>query len=359
MVTASSACCETCRAMGCQVMTEHSPAALRQEESADNLAAAVALLRAVKRPAILVHRNPDGDCIGSALALAEGLQATGAAAVVISPDPLTGELLTIPGAEAVQVGDVRLEPDLWVTVDVSDPKLLEPLRAAGERFFPERPSLNIDHHLSNLRYAQVNYVDDTAASAAEIIHVLLQALHVPLDKRAATQLLFGIVNDTHSFQNSNTTAHTLRVTADLLERGAALDTVVYHLLLERTATSARLWAHVLPTLTFYEGGSVASLVVSSEALTAAGATVQDADGLVEFLRNIRGVSLAVLLKQIGESRFRLSLRSDDTVDSTVIAAVFGGGGHRRAAGCDADGSAATVLATIVQAFRSWRKDAGV
>lgn len=308
-----------------------------------------ALLRGARTAAIVIHRNPDGDCVGSATALAGGLTALGVDATVVSPDPLTGELLTIPGSVAV-VTSLEERFDLVVAVDVSDPHLLEPLVASAEGYFSQRVSLNIDHHLSNLRYARANYVDVTAASAAEIIYELLQLLHVPIDRTNATQLLFGIVNDTHSFQNSNTTGKTLRITADLVEHGAALDTVVYKLLLERTVSSARLWTHVLPTLSILAEGSIATLQVSQASLDAAMATMQDADGLVEFLRNIRGVSLAVLFKQIGPRRFRLSIRSDDTVDSTAVAALFGGGGHRRAAGCDADGTVPDITAAIAAEF---------
>ena len=235
---------------------------------------------------------------------------------------------------------------------------LLPLEAADAGFFQQFPSLNIDHHFSNLRYARQNYVDVAAASAAEIIHEILSAMGYTLTAASATDLLYGVVNDTHSFQNSNTTARTLHISADLLEYGAPLDTVVYKLLLERTVSSARLWAQVLPSLSFKADGGFASLVVSQEALIAAQASMQDADGLVDFLRNIRGVSLAVLFKQLGNTRYRLSLRSDDTVDSTVVAGVYGGGGHRRASGCDADGSFEQILAKLLTAYQQSRLSPG-
>jgi phosphoesterase RecJ-like protein len=315
-------------------------------------AALLEYLRAAPRLTILVHRNPDGDCVGSALALAYGLRCSGAEVHVVSPDPLNGPLLAIPGAAEVQTGAGWDDGSLPVCIDVSDPQLLEPLPAARDGYLASRPSANIDHHLSNLRYAACNYVDVEAAAVAEIVFTLLADLSVPLTPAVATQLLYGIVNDTHSFQNANTTARTLRTAGALVEAGAPLDGVVYRLLLERTASSARLWAQVLPTLLLDQGGTLAILVVSSEALRAAGATLQDADGLVDFLRTIQGVSLAVLLKQIGPDRFRLSLRSDDSVDSTIVAGAFGGGGHRRAAGCDASGSAEEIIRRVTTGFRA-------
>ena len=195
---------------------------------------------------------------------------------------------------------------------------------------------------------RLKHINNTAALSKKKSSglVLLQALHVPLDK----QQLRSCFLESSMTHTRSRTAIPLRIRYASLgsQRGAALDTVVYQLaagyaphLLDSTVAHAE---------TFYEGGSVASLVVSSEAFTAAGATVQDADGLVEFLRNVRSMSLAVLLAR---SRFRLSLRSDDTVDSTVIAAVFGGGEIAALQGV----MQMAARQGIVQAFRSWRREA--
>lgn len=330
------------------------PAERTGGEAEVGLEEAVDLLRSAARVLLVTHRNPDGDSIGSATALGAALRARGGSVQLVCPDPLPRSLLSIPDAELVGTAFASDECDLLVSVDVSDPRLLYPLAAADAAYFAARPSLNIDHHVSNLRFARHNLVDPGAASAAEIVLQLVERLQVPVDRRLATQLLYGFVNDTHSFQNSNTTPRTLRMAAQLVEAGADLPGVTYDLLLARSPTAARLWAQVLPTLRFEDDGRVASLVVSLAALDAAGASTADADGLVEFVRSIRGVDLAVVYKQIDPATYRLSLRTTERVDATLVAGRFGGGGHRRAAGCDATGALPEVQQRILDAYERAR-----
>ncbi len=316
---------------------------------------AAALMRSSTSVVLFTHRNPDGDAVGAVCALTSGLNALGKSTRMVCPDPLPRYLLAIPGAEQILTTFDPTGVDLFVSVDVSDAALLSPLAAAEPGFLAGQCSLNIDHHLSNGRYAQYNLVDASAAAATELVHGLLQALEVPLSAATASDLVYGIVNDTHSFQNSNTTPHTLRITADLLEAGADLSLIVFNLLLARSASSARLWAAVLPTLTFADGDRVAFLTVGLDALEKAGATMSDADGLVEFLRNIRDVDLAVLFKQTAPDLWRLSMRTSAAIDATQIARVFGGGGHRRAAGCDITGSIDAVQEQVLSTYASIRQ----
>jgi len=310
-------------------------------------------LRASRDVLVLTHRNPDGDAVGSAAALSAALRGMGATVTVVCPDAVPGYLLKVPGAGEIGHVIERNDYDLVVTVDVSDPTLLKPLPAMEPSFFQERRSINIDHHYSNLFYASLNHVDVEAASATEIVGKLLKdELKIAYTKDIASDLLYGVVNDTHSFQNQNTSANTLRFSADLVEAGADLSAIVFNLLLEKRVTAARLWAEALPTLRFAEGEHVAFLTVSLEALARAGGTLEDADGLVEFLRNIMGVDLAVLLKQTAPNEYRLSLRTSNAVDATIVAGTFGGGGHQRASGGDAEGNLEEIERRIVEVYRA-------
>jgi bifunctional oligoribonuclease and PAP phosphatase NrnA len=295
---------------------------------------AAALLAAASSLMLYTHRNPDGDAVGCVTALAAALRTLGKDVTVLCPDPLPTYLLSVPGAEEISQGPEGRNVDLVVTIDVSDPSLLVPLDSASPGFFLDHISLNIDHHFSNVLYARHNLVDPSAAAATEIIYDLIMELGVPLNQPLATSLLYGIVNDTHSFQNSNTTPATLHLAAQLVAAGANLASIVFDLLLVRSAASARLWACVLPTLVFHDAERVAMLTVAMDALETAGADMTDADGLVEFLRNIRTVDLAVLFKETAPNVYRLSMRSTAAIDATIIAGAFGGGGHQRAAGCD-------------------------
>jgi phosphoesterase RecJ-like protein len=304
---------------------------------------------------LYTHRNPDGDAVGCVTALAAALRALGKNVTVICPDPLPAYLLSVPGAAEISRGPEGRNVDLIVTIDVSDPSLLVPLASAKPGFFLDFPSLNIDHHFSNALYARHNLVDSAAAAATEIVYDLIVELGVPLDKDVATSLLYGIVNDTHSFQNSNTTPATLHLSAQLVAAGANLASIVFDLLLVRSAASARLWANVLSTLVFHDDERVAMLTVSLASLETAGAEMTDADGLVEFLRNIRHVDLAVLFKETAKDVYRLSMRSTTAVDATVIAGEFGGGGHQRAAGCDIAAPLAVAQSKILAAYSGARQ----
>ncbi len=318
-------------------------------------AEAAALLRTAHSLVLHTHRNPDGDGVGCVTALSAALRSLGKTVRVLCPDPLPAYLLEVPGASEITTDLEPVSADLLVTVDVSDPGLLAPLPAARPDYFSNRPSLNIDHHFSNTRYARHNLVDHTAAAASEIVFDLIQLLQVPMDRALATSLLYGIVNDTHSFQNSNTTPRTLGLSAELVAQGANLAGIVFDLLLVRSAASARLWARVLPTLTFHDHERVAFLAVSQDSLAEAGATMTDADGLVEFLRNIRHVDLAVLFKQTAPDFHRLSMRTSAAVDATVVAGAFGGGGHQRAAGCDISAPLAEAQSAVLAAYTGARQ----
>lgn len=318
-------------------------------------AEAAALLRSAHSIVLYTHRNPDGDSVGCVTALASTLEGLGKRVRMVCPDPLPPYLLAVPCSEAITTGPDLVTADLVVSIDVSDVSLLLPLAAAELGYFAGVHSLNIDHHFSNTRYARYNLVDHTAAAATEIVFDLMRELGVPLDLPLATSLMYGIVNDTHSFQNSNTTPRTLAMSSELVAAGANLSRIVFDLLLARSAASARLWALVLPTLLFHDHERVTFLTVSRDALARAGATMTDADGLVEFLRNIRDVDLAVLFKETDSDTYRLSMRASDAVDATVVAGAFGGGGHQRAAGCDISAPLAVAQADVLAAYLGARQ----
>ena len=319
------------------------------ETAAAGLAEAAALLRTAARPVLLCHRSPDGDTVGAALALARALRQRGREPVVACADPLPPSLHFLPEAGMI-VAAVPADPDLLVTVDVSDPGLLGGLGADLERLRPGRTLLNIDHHASDTLYGDVNLVDTTAASTAEIIYDLVGALPAPVDPDMAVMLLTGIINDTHSFQNSNSTPRALSTAAALVAAGADAAVVSYNLLLRRRPAAALLWGRALATLRLDDGGRVASAVATREMVDACGAETSDLDGVVEFLRSIDDVDLAFLLKGMPDGHFKASVRTTARVDAVELTAAFGGGGHRRAAGCDLAGPPEAARAALLACY---------
>ena len=313
------------------------------------LHAAAATLRAAQRPVLFCHRSPDGDTVGAAIALAMALRKLDRRPVVVCADPLPPSLAFVPQSD--EIGAVPPEdPDLLVTVDISDPGMLGTLRADFERLRACRTLLNIDHHASDTRYGDVNVVDVTAASTAEIVFDLVHILGVAIDTPMATALLTGIINDTHSFQNANTSPRALHTAAVLIAAGAEPAAITYHVLLRRRPQAALLWARTLATMRLDDQGRVASAVATSAMLEDCQAAATDLDGIVEFLRNIDGVDMAFLLKQAPDGAFKASVRTTGRVDAVELTAPFGGGGHRRAAGCDLAGPPDAARAALIARY---------
>nr|MDQ2828448.1 DHH family phosphoesterase [Chloroflexota bacterium] len=257
---------------------------------AARLAAAASVLRGAARPVLFCHRSPDGDTIGAALALARALRHLGQTPTVVCADPLPPSLLFVPESATISAV-VPTDPDLLVTVDASDPGMLGGMRAELERLRPGRALLNIDHHASDTEYGDVNLVDTTAASTAEIVYDLVAVLPAPLDRDMAMALLTGIINDTHSFQNANSTPRALATAAALVAAGADAASISYNLLLRRRPPAALLWGCTLATMRLDDEGRVASAVATRELIEDCGAETSDLDGVVEFLRSIDGVDL--------------------------------------------------------------------
>jgi len=310
------------------------------------------VLGAAQRPLLFCHRSPDGDTIGAALALAMALRARGAAPTIACSDPLPPSLLFLPQSALVVTSPTE-DPDLLVSVDVSDPGLLGTMKADLERLRLDGPRtlVNIDHHASDPLYGDVNLVDVTAASTAEIVYDLVTALGVTLTRDMAMAMLTGIINDTHSFQNANSSSRALGVASTLVAAGADAALVSYNLLLRREPQAALLWGQVLATLRLDDGGRAASAIATAEMLRACNAATTDLDGVVEFIRGIDGVDLAFLLKPAAEGHFKASIRTSERVDAVLLTGAFGGGGHRRAAGCDLDGPVDVARERLLARYR--------
>lgn len=320
-----------------------------QGDVATGIERAVAVLQAARTPLLLCHRSPDGDTIGAALALAEALRALGRSPTIACADPLPPSLLFVPDSQTVghAVGE---QADLLVTVDISDPAMLGELRADVERLRGSRTLLNIDHHASDTEYGDLNVVDVTAASTAEIVFDLVAKLGVPISQTMATALLTGIINDTHSFQNANTSPRAMQTAASLVSSGADPATITYHLLLRRRPQAALLWGQTLATMRFDDDGHVLSAFATAEMVAQCAAEPADLDGIVEFMRNVDGVDLAFLLKGAGENLYKASVRTTTRVDAVDLTAPFGGGGHRRAAGCDLTGTPDSARAALLRRY---------
>lgn len=288
-------------------------------------------LRRARHVLITSHSSPDGDALGSALGLMELLGLLGIAATVISRDPHPASLGFLPGLDGVRVMDALPEGldqhyDLAVVLECPG------LDRTGFEGLDALPIVNIDHHLSNDAYGEVNWIDETAPAVGEMILRLALAAGVPIGADLATNLYAALVTDTGDFRYANATPRAFTAAALLVKGGAEPHWIANALWEHVPARIIRLTGVVLQTLELVADGRIAVIRCDREMLERAGAAPEDTENLVNYPRSIDGVEVAVLLKAFVPGSVRVSLRSRGTVDVRSVAARFGGGGHREAAG---------------------------
>jgi phosphoesterase RecJ-like protein len=293
---------------------------------------AVDLLSRAGRVLITCHLNPDGDAIGSELALVELAAALGVEAVIVNRDPAPATLAELPGVDRVGVaetlpGDFPHAYDLVITVECPD------LDRAGFDGLDGAPILNIDHHLANPAYGEVNYLDEQAPAVGEMIWRMFAAAGVAPSTDAATNTFVALTTDTGDFRYSNASPRAFRAAAEMVEAGAHPPTISEWVHDGRTVASVRLLGEALKTLRFGCDNRFASLAVDEEAFRSAGADPTDTEEIINIPRAIAGVEAVVFCKQWQPGMVKVSLRSRGDVDVRSIAAGFGGGGHTNAAGC--------------------------
>ncbi len=283
---------------------------------------AVEKLMAAKKLLITAHVNPDGDAIGSTLALAAFLRGRGKEATVMIDDRVPKNLLFLPGSDKIVRPEEgkKADAELLVILDTSPDRIGEVEKAAAGL-----PVLNLDHHISNDGKADFLYNDNRAA-AAEIIFEIVDRFGGEFTPDVATPIYTGLATDTGFFKFSNTRPETLRAAARLLEAGVRPEKVS-EALEEKPEALVRGQAAALQTMELSYGGRVAGLYLDRELATSLDTT----EGFIDFVRVIEGVDIAVLVKCMDENFCRVSVRSKG-LDVSKVAMKFGGGGHIRAAG---------------------------
>lgn len=297
---------------------------------------------------LLNHESPDGDCLGSTLAIAHALWSRGQRATVGSVDGVPGIYRFLPGSDrvvsAIPAGETF---DAVVFMECSTPE-----RAGGlaQRASGVPLCINIDHHMSNAGYGDLILSDVTASAVGELVYPIVQALVPALDTRMATCLMTALLTDTGSFRYASVTARTFTVAADLLAAGASPAEVYTEVYENRPASTLRLLGMALSRLTVSEDGRVAWTAVTQAMLRDSGATMEEAEGIVTALRALRGVQVALLFKEEPEV-IRVSLRGRSGVRAHVIAEAFGGGGHAAAAGFTIRGALPDVIRQTLEVVR--------
>ena len=301
----------------------------------------VAQIRRARRPLIVSHRNPDPDSLGSALGLAAILEACGAAPVlaVDQPENIDPVMASIPGTSRFRAltADLLSAPpnsrqfDVLFSVDTASIDLLSPDEGVRSALRAIRPIVNIDHHVTNERYGDVNYVVSDAAAAAEVIWMLLSTLGGGISRDGAIALQAGLVADTLGFQTKETGPRTLRAAAGLHALGGVTSDIPRRVLNVRTFEASRLLGAALAAAVRSEDGQIVWTQVSARMAADVGARIADAQGIPNALQDVADVEAVAVFYEMDAARTRVSLRSRQArIDG--VAATFGGGGHALAAG---------------------------
>lgn len=307
--------------------------------------AAASFLERSDKFVILTHASPDGDTLGSAYALADALCALNKRVFVVCPDKIPEKFgYLIKEYEA-------FEPETVVAVDIADEKLLGSLydRYSG------RAALCIDHHGSNTKYAEKLYLEADAAAACECIYNVINELGVEITPYIAGCLYTGIATDTGCFKFSNTTPRSHRYAAELIEKGADYGEINRVMFEVKSRGRIAMERKVLENIEFYYGGRCAVITVTRDMIKETGCPLGDLDGVTAMSRQIEGVQIGVTIKEKPDGKYKVSLRTFEPYNAADICAVFGGGGHIRAAGCefscDIDTAKRQLLSAIGEVLR--------
>ena len=299
---------------------------------------------------ITAHVRPDGDALGSELAVYHALRGMGKKAVVYNQDQTPDVYGFLPGSEnIIHSMDSVNGFDAVFVLDCSD---IKRVGNEADRIGSIDKIISIDHHVSGSTFSEILLVDPSASSTGEIVHRLLNKMGIRINGDIATNIYTAILTDTGSFHYSNTGIDTFRVAADLVEKGADCRYIAENIYETRPVVQIRLMGKVLDTLEFYEGGKVGSIYVTQDMLRKEGALPEHTEGFVDIVRSIQGVEIAVCYYEVSRNRFKISLRSKGKVDVEKIAGKLGGGGHVNASACRVEGSIKTVKGKVLRAIRT-------
>ncbi|MFW6082534.1 MAG: DHH family phosphoesterase [Chloroflexota bacterium] len=307
---------------------------------------ASSLIRGSHTPLLICHISPDGDALGSLTGLAHALRWLGCSPIAACDDRVSARFDFIPGAESV-VQEVSSSFDLIVTLDCSD------LRRVGSLsdlpHFTDRPVVNIDHHITNLAFGDVNIVDPEASSTAEVLLELLDFMRIPLDETLATSLLTGIVTDTRGFRTSNVTPRVLEAALRLTRAGASLPYVSQHGLDRRPLVAIQLWGAALSHLRLEDG--IVWTTLPLDMRQRVGYQGGGDAGLASFLVSADEAYVSVVFVEQEDGNVDVGLRALPGYDVAHIALQFGGGGHALAAGFNVPGPLEDAERRVLEALR--------
>lgn len=280
------------------------------------------------------HVNMDGDCLGSSVALCKGLRSLGKISYVLIEDEIPANLTFLDNSYCTFDKNVIEKPEICMTVDCAG---IERFANRKDKFLQGETLMCIDHHSTSEYFSEYNLIDSKAAATGELVYKLLLKLKVQLDAEIGEALYAAITTDTGNFQYSNTTKETHEIIAHLYELGINHSKVSVKIYQNIRQEKLLMTSISLSTMKLLLNGRVAIAYLRQKALTDTGATIDEAEGIVETLRSISGVEVAIFLKETLDGSIKVSMRAKKDFDVAKFSARFGGGGHVKAAGFTMNG----------------------
>ena len=296
---------------------------------------------------IVTHESPDGDAIGSSLAMELALRSIGKKSDIIIPEyPRTFNFL--PNAKNVKDKSDLKKYDLAISLDCTDLR-----RINGKEYFEEaKRTIVIDHHGTNSMYGDINFVNPVAPACCEILVGMFTYFNIDINQEIGTCILTGIITDTGGFKYQSVTAETFEFTAELLRKGVNVSEIYQTALETRTMANFQLLKKTLNIMEILEDGKVTFTYITNQDETEVNAEPGDHEGLVEIGRDIEGVEISILLRQKdNEDKYKVSMRSRNYVNVSDICYIFGGGGHPKAAGCLIQGTVEQIKEKLLREIR--------
>jgi phosphoesterase RecJ-like protein len=313
----------------------------------------VASIKRNKYFLITTHTNPEGDALGSELAFYRLLKMMGKRALIVNDDKLPCAYNFLPGINKIKKFKTKhgaIKFDCFIILDCSD------LRRCGETYkinIYNKPIINIDHHISNERFGDINWVEPYASSTSEMIYKIYKKLRIPLDRKAALSLYVGIITDTGSFRYSNTAALTHKIAAELIKFKLDVPRIYKNIYENIPFPDMKLLNKILSNVKRQFHGKIAWFQIEQSLLKDRIIAIDLTEHILSFARAIKDVEVAVLFKENfrGKRQVRVNLRSQGKIDVNRIARFFGGGGHKTASGCTVEGRIEDVTRKVLKKIR--------
>ena len=298
----------------------------------DVLAQIVDVIQSRQRFVVVSHSRPDGDAVGSSLAMAYALRHLGKSVRVVSRDVPPQPMLVFPGVPEIEVTSRVDSPgDAVIVMECGD------LKRTGVDGLEAGFVINIDHHPGNTMYGAINWFDVSASACGEMVFDLIRALGVPLTFEIATHVYIAILTDTGSFHYSNITPRTFDICRQCVDAGVSPAAVARSIFDSNNLGRLKLFGAVLNAMQLDPSERVATLCVTQQLARESGGTYEDTDGLINLPLTVKEILAVAFFKEQGPDDWRISMRSKGDIDINAVAKQFGGGGHKNASGCSARG----------------------